>query len=156
MILAVGSSSGCYLAHERPTDDASDGSSLDAGSVDAASLDAASLDAGLDALRWDAGVDAWVGHDAACRNHAFVSNSPCTPELEARCQQFAIEEAVGRLVYAHCVTVAGSTYCAAGDYCEADGRCRCTATRQCADAIEVCVSDTADGPHYCLRICTPR
>lgn len=113
---------GCYLAHERtpPGDAGTDAIEVhDSPSPDAWS----SMDSGL--------PDVWRT-DAACSNHAFDINTPCTPELEARCQTFAAEEAVGRPV------------------------CRCTATRECDNTREVCVSDAPGGPHYCLAMCTPR
>jgi hypothetical protein len=77
---------------------------------------------------------------------------PCTPELDAFCQDYARAEGAGRYVYARCAERDHVTFCAAGDLCD-HGTCLCTPTRECAPNFEVCVSDTPDGTHYCARMC---
>ena len=141
---------GCALVHERPA-------TLDMGPADAAVLrdagstpDAAeSRDAALapDVASWDGGP---------CPRRSVSFAGPCTPELEAICQERAAQQARGRVAYTRCVDHGSQAFCAVGDYCPDDaGRCRCTPTRECAGMAEVCVSDTVDSPRYCHPVCVP-
>lgn len=151
----------CALVHERPQP-------TEVGAPDAASLDAGHM---LDAAR---GHDAYLGgdaqpadaraigdawrHDAGpCGEPVLIWNMPCDSEIEAECQRVAAILAHGRYGYSTCIAIDGhQSACSQGDYCpDGGGRCRCTATRECGDVYEVCVSDTPDGPHYCQPRCSP-
>lgn len=144
LVLVACSATGCYRAHERPetpVDTNADGWSSDA-APDAPLV--------IDAARWDGGP---------CRSYEMTWGTACTSEIEAECQRRATEEAYGRYGHTHCVTLDNGhqSACSLGDYCEgvpSGSLCRCTATRECAGDIEVCVSDTPDGAHYCAYVCT--
>ena len=137
LIAGMLSLAGCYAAHERPA--------TSAVAIDASgSADRASADGGQCFLPR---TEEW--------------QTPCTPEIEATCQQRAMRDAHGRYGHSHCVQGGDGVHeqvrsgCSLGDYCP-DGptpTCRCTAGRICGGTFEVCVSDTPDGSRYCRPIC---
>ncbi len=139
---------GCYLSHERPIAGDRSGSRDAAPSMDGPPADAATApDAGFPA-------DARDVDTGPCRTFDMTWGTACTAEIDAECERRASIAAAGRYSYSQCVTLETSrqSSCSAGDLCT-EGRCRCTATRECTPVLEVCVSDTPDGPHYCARAC---
>lgn len=142
---------GCYLAHERPSDAAAE---MDGGrrQLDAIS----SVDTSVTDARASDGSSSDSDAPPCERFGGMTFAGPCTPELTLECQRRADIEASGRPAYVTCIEFGSQATCSPGTICPLAGRpCQCTPTRTCAYAIEVCVSDSPDGPRYCSPVCTP-
>ncbi len=153
IVVTCATLSACYQAHERTVPDDAATDANEASDAWSSTLSDAWTDPDVSA--WDGGPCSFVSE---------IWAGPCTAERDAECLRRAMVLAYGRFGHARCVTDGppGSrpeSYCTVGDYCPdgppTDGTttCRCTPTRDCISGVDVCVSDTIDGPTYCAPIC---